>query len=66
MNYFSGCLGLELDLCFLYTTIGAHEEQMNAALNYIDENYESFDDYRRTALGISDEQAQQLKDLLLE
>ena len=50
----------------LYATIGAHEEQMNAALNYIDENYESFDDYRRTALGISDEQAQQLKDLLLE
>ncbi|MBV7331168.1 tyrosine-protein phosphatase [Chloroflexi bacterium TSY] len=50
----------------LYSTIGAHEEQMAAALNYIDENYESFDDYRRTALGISDEQVDQMKDLLLE
>ena len=50
---------------FLVPTIGAHEDQLQAALDYIKENFETFDSYRREKLIFDDEKLEEMKALLL-
>lgn len=50
----------------LHPIFGAYEEQLGAALDYIDAQHGSFDSFRREVLGISDETVERIREAMLE